>query len=70
MHLPVRIGDYTDFYSTHRAMLTNVGKMFVIQKMPFLPNWRTYSGGYHGRASSIVVSGTIFHRPMGSSEDQ
>ncbi|MCE9618889.1 MAG: fumarylacetoacetase [Planctomycetes bacterium] len=63
MKLPAQIGDYTDFYaSIHHA--TNVGKMFRPDN-PLLPNWRHLPVGYHGRASSIVVSGTEFRRPMG-----
>ena len=64
MHLPVRIGDYTDFYSS-REHATNVGTMFRDPANALLPNWLHLPVGYHGRASSIVVSGTPFHRPMG-----
>lgn len=64
MHLPVRIGDYTDFYSSIEHA-TNVGKMFRDPENALLPNWRHIPVGYHGRASSIVVSGTNIHRPMG-----
>ena len=63
MHLPATIGDYTDFYaSVHHA--TNVGSMFRPDN-PLLPNYKWVPIGYHGRASSIVVSGTPFHRPNG-----
>ncbi len=64
MHLPVEIGDYTDFYSSieHAA---NVGKMFRDPENALLPNWRHLPVGYHGRASSIVVSGTPVKRPWG-----
>ncbi len=64
MHLPVQIGDYTDFYSSeyHAA---NVGAMFRDPQNPLLPNWKHIPVGYHGRSSSIVVSGTDFIRPMG-----
>ena len=64
MHLPVHVGDYTDFYSSieHAA---NVGKMFRDPENALLSNWRHIPVGYHGRASSIVVSGTDIHRPMG-----
>nr|MDP9178387.1 fumarylacetoacetase [Gemmatimonadota bacterium] len=59
LHLPVAIGDYTDFYaSIHHAM--NVGKMFRPDN-PLLPNYKYVPIGYHGRASSIVVSGTPVH---------
>ena len=63
MHLPVRIGDYTDFYSSIEHA-TNVGKMFRPDN-PLLPNWRWLPVGYHGRSSSIVVSGTPVRRPYG-----
>ncbi|MEO6131691.1 MAG: fumarylacetoacetase [Saprospiraceae bacterium] len=64
MHLPVRIGDYTDFYSSIEHA-TNVGKMFRDPENALLPNWRHLPVGYHGRSSSIVVSGTPIHRPHG-----
>lgn len=64
MHLPVHIGDYTDFYSSIEHA-TNVGKMFRDPENALLPNWRHIPVGYHGRASSIVVSGTPVHRPKG-----
>ena len=67
MILPCEIGDYTDFYaSIHHA--TNVGSMFRPDN-PLLPNYRWIPIGYHGRASSIVVSGTSFHRPKGQTRD-
>jgi fumarylacetoacetase len=64
MHLPIQIGDYTDFYSSieHAA---NVGKMFRDPDNALLPNWRHLPVAYHGRASSIHISGTDFHRPKG-----
>jgi len=64
MHLPVRVGDYTDFYSSIEHA-TNVGKMFRDPANALLPNWRHLPVGYHGRASSIVVSGTPLRRPSG-----
>nr|XP_023024591.1 fumarylacetoacetase [Leptinotarsa decemlineata] len=64
MHLPAKIGDYTDFYSSiHHA--TNVGIMFRSKENALMPNWKYLPVGYHGRASSIVVSGTPIHRPHG-----
>ena len=61
--LPARIGDYTDFYaSVHHA--TNVGSMFRPDN-PLLPNYKWVPIGYHGRASSIVASGTAIRRPEG-----
>lgn len=64
MHLPVSIGDYTDFYSSIEHA-TNVGKMFRDPENALLPNWRHLPVGYHGRSSSIVISGTPIHRPWG-----
>ena len=63
MQLPMRVGDYTDFYaSVHHA--TNVGSMFRPDN-PLLPNYKWVPIGYHGRASSIVVDGTPIRRPRG-----
>ncbi|MBK7807139.1 MAG: fumarylacetoacetase [Saprospiraceae bacterium] len=64
MLLPVHIGDYTDFYSS-REHATNVGIMFRDPANALLPNWLHLPVGYHGRASSIVVSDTPIHRPSG-----
>ena len=64
MCLPLRIGDYTDFYSSIEHA-TNVGKMFRDPENALLPNWKHLPVGYHGRSSSICVSGTNFHRPWG-----
>ena len=64
MHLPVQIGDYTDFYSSIDHA-TNVGAMFRDPANALLPNWRHLPVGYHGRASSVVVSGTSIKRPNG-----
>lgn len=64
MHLPVQVGDYTDFYSS-REHATNVGTMFRGAENALMPNWLHLPVGYHGRASSIVVSGTAIQRPMG-----
>jgi len=66
MLLPAEIGDYTDFYaSVHHA--TNVGSMFRPDN-PLLPNYKWVPIGYHGRASSIVPSGTAVVRPSGQSK--
>ncbi|MCU0433236.1 MAG: fumarylacetoacetase [Bacteroidia bacterium] len=67
LHLPVRIGDYTDFYSSIDHA-TNMGKMFRDPENALLPNWKHIPVGYHGRASSIVVSGTPFRRPKGQTK--
>jgi fumarylacetoacetase len=64
MLMPVEVGDYTDFYSSIEHA-TNVGKMFRDPANALLPNWKHLPVGYHGRASSIVVSGTPIHRPKG-----
>lgn len=62
--MPVTIPDYTDFYSSEEHA-TNVGSLFRDPKNALLPNWKHLPVGYHGRASSIVVSGTPIHRPRG-----
>ncbi len=64
MEMPLHIGDYTDFYSSIDHA-TNVGKMFRDPANALLPNWRHLPVGYHGRASSIVLSGQPLHRPLG-----
>jgi fumarylacetoacetase len=68
MLLPVKIGDYTDFYSSMEHA-TNVGKLFRDPENALLPNWKHLPVGYHGRASSIVVSGTPIRRPKGQFKD-
>ncbi len=67
MHLPVLVGDYTDFYSSIEHA-TNVGKMFRDPENALLPNWKHLPVGYHGRASSIIVSGKDIHRPKGQTK--
>ncbi len=63
LHLPCHVGDYTDFYSSvYHA--TNVGSMFRPDN-PLLPNYKHIPIGYHGRASSLVASGTDIRRPCG-----
>ncbi len=63
---PVEVGDYTDFYaSIHHA--TNVGKLFRPDQ-PLLPNYKWIPIGYHGRASSLVISGTDIRRPSGQTK--
>ena len=64
MHLPVRVGDYTDFYSSIEHA-TNIGTMFRGKDNALMPNWKHLPVGYHGRASSIIVSGQAIHRPKG-----
>ncbi len=65
--LPARVGDYTDFYASI-AHATNVGSMFRPDN-PLLPNYKYVPIGYHGRASSIVPSGTAVRRPVGQSRE-
>ena len=64
MHLPISVGDYTDFYSSIEHA-TNVGMMFRDPANALLPNWKHLPVGYHGRASSIIVSGEPVYRPEG-----
>lgn len=64
MHLPVQIGDYTDFYSSEDHA-RNVGMMFRDPAKALLPNWKHLPVGYHGRSSTIVTSGTTIKRPKG-----
>ena len=69
MLMPVKVTDYTDFYSSIEHA-TNVGKMLRDPVNALLPNWKHLPVGYHGRASSIVVSGTEIHRPNGQTMPQ
>ncbi|MBP6459081.1 MAG: fumarylacetoacetase [Crocinitomicaceae bacterium] len=62
--MPIKIGDYTDFYSS-REHATNVGTMFRDPNNALLPNWLWIPVGYHGRASSVILSGQNIHRPKG-----
>lgn len=64
LHMPVEVGDYTDFYSSieHAA---NVGTMFRGKDNALMPNWKHLPVAYHGRASSIIMSGQDIHRPKG-----
>ena len=64
MHLPVKIGDYTDFYSSEEHA-SNVGKMFRPTMAPLLPNWKHMPIAYHGRSSSIITTNTPIRRPYG-----
>jgi fumarylacetoacetase len=65
--LPVEIGDYTDFYSS-REHATNVGIMLRGKDNALQPNWLHLPVAYHGRASSVVISGTDLHRPRGQTK--
>lgn len=64
LHLPIEVGDYTDFYSSINHA-RNTGKLFRDKDNPLLPNYVHLPVGYHGRASSIVPSGTKIKRPQG-----
>lgn len=64
MVMPVSVGDYTDFYSSIDHA-TNIGTMIRDPKNALMPNWKHLPVGYHGRASSICVSGHSFRRPKG-----
>lgn len=64
MHLPVQIGNYTDFYSSLEHAI-NVGIMFRGKENALMPNWKHMPIAYHGRASSIIPSGIPIHRPRG-----
>lgn len=64
MMMPVHVPNYTDFYSSIEHA-TNVGKLFRDPANALLPNWKHIPVGYHGRASSIVISGTDIYRPKG-----
>jgi fumarylacetoacetase len=67
LHLPFEVADYVDFYSSLEHA-TNLGKLFRPGSEPLLPNWRRLPVGYHGRAGTIVVSGTPIRRPHGQSK--
>lgn len=69
MCMPVIIGDYTDFYSS-REHASNVGAMFRGKDNALMPNWLHLPVAYHGRASSIVISGTDIKRPKGQIMDE
>ncbi len=64
LHLPFEVADYADFYSS-RHHAENVGRLFRPDAEPLTPNWRHLPIGYHGRAGTVVVSGTDIVRPSG-----
>ncbi|NNH75541.1 fumarylacetoacetase [Nocardia uniformis] len=64
LQLPVQVGDYVDFYASIDHA-TNAGRIFRPDSEPLLPNWRHLPVGYHGRAGTVVVSGTEVVRPCG-----
>jgi fumarylacetoacetase len=67
MYLPFEVADYVDFYSSLEHA-TTMGRMFRPEAEPLLPNWRWLPVGYHGRAGSVVVSGTDVRRPRGQAK--
>ncbi len=64
LHLPVEVADYVDFYAS-LDHASNVGRIFRPDQEPLLPNWRHLPVGYHGRAGTVVPSGTPVVRPCG-----
>ncbi len=68
VHLPFEVADYVDFYSSLEHA-TNLGRLFRPDSDPLLPNWRHLPIGYHGRAGTVVVSGTPVVRPRGQSTE-
>lgn len=68
MLMPVKVGDYTDFYSSMEHA-TNVGTMFRDPENALLPNWKHLPVGYHGRSSSIIPTGVPIYRPKGQFKD-
>ena len=69
MHMPVKVGNYTDFYASEQHAF-NLGVMFRDPENALLPNWKHIPVGYHGRASSIVISGTPIYRPKGQTKTE
>ncbi|MFV1999151.1 MAG: fumarylacetoacetase [Acidimicrobiia bacterium] len=69
LRLPVEIGDYVDFYSSEQHA-RNVGRMFRPDGEPLLPNWKALPVGYHGRAGTVVPTGTPIQRPLGQTKGE
>ena len=67
LHLPIEVADYVDFYSSLEHA-TNMGRIFRPDAEPLLPNWRRLPVGYHGRAGTVVPSGTPIVRPCGQAK--
>ncbi len=67
LKMPVEIGDYTDFYSSQEHAM-NVGTMFRGKENALMPNWKWIPVAYHGRSSSVVLSGTDIRRPCGQTQ--
>ncbi len=69
LHLPFTVADYVDYYaSEHHA--SNIGQMFRPDQDPLLPNWKRLPVGYHGRAGTVIASGTDVRRPKGLRPEQ
>lgn len=64
MHLPIQVADYVDFYASENHA-TNLGRLFRPDAAALMPNWKHLPVGYHGRSSTVVVSGTDIVRPCG-----
>jgi len=64
LHLPIEVGDYVDFYASEQHA-SNVGRIFRPDQAPLLPNWKHLPVGYHGRAGTVVASGSDIIRPCG-----
>ncbi|WP_228000134.1 fumarylacetoacetase [Nocardia australiensis] len=64
MHLPIAVADYVDFYASENHA-TNLGRLFRPDSVALMPNWKHLPVGYHGRSSTVVVSGTDIVRPCG-----
>ncbi|MFI6309222.1 fumarylacetoacetase [Nocardia fusca] len=64
LHLPIEVADYVDFYASEQHA-TNLGRLFRPDSAPLMPNWKHLPVGYHGRSSTVVVSGTDIVRPCG-----
>jgi fumarylacetoacetase len=69
LHLPIEVADYVDFYSSQQHA-TNVGRIFRPDGEPLSANWKHLPVGYHGRAGTVVVSGTPVRRPAGQHHEQ
>ena len=66
LRLPFTVADYADFYASEQHA-TNIGQIFRPGSAPLPPNWKHLPIGYHGRAGTVVVSGTDIRRPCGQS---
>jgi len=69
LHMPFTVADYVDYYASERHA-SNIGEMFRPEQAPLLPNWKHLPVGYHGRAGTVVPSGTDVRRPKGLRPEQ